>query len=181
VGTSAERAIANFHQRLKGGTTLDLLHQSLETLFRELVDGPDANAAWMLNAGDVGLLRSLDALTASAASATPAVGGATIAAHVDHVRYGLSLMNRWAQGEPNPWATADWTASWDRPTVDDQQWEALRQALATEARRWLEALRVPRDYSEMELNGVIASVGHLAYHLGAIRQIDRSVRGPAAR
>jgi hypothetical protein len=71
------------------------LHRSLETLFRELIDGPSANAAWMLNGEDVGLLRSLDKLTASAASAAPMAGGANIAAHVDHVRYGLSLMNRW--------------------------------------------------------------------------------------
>ena len=27
-----------------------------------------------------------------------------------------------------------------------------------------------RDYDEMELNGVIASVSHLAYHFGAIRR-----------
>jgi hypothetical protein len=166
---------------IEGYMTPSLLNKSLETLFRELVDGPDAHAAWMLNGGDVGLLRSLDALTASAASASPVAGGASIAAHVDHVRYGLSLMNRWAQGEPNPWATADWTASWRRSTVDDRQWEGLRQALGTEAHRWLEALRAPRDYSEMELNGVVASVGHLAYHVGAIRQIDRATRGPAAR
>jgi hypothetical protein len=63
----------------------------------------------------------------------------------------------------------------------DAEWAVLRQALGAESRTWLEALRAPRDYSEIELNGVIASVAHLAYHLGAIRQIDRSIRGPAAR
>lgn len=36
------------------------LPSTLQTLFRELLDGPDATAAWMLNAGDAGLLRSLD-------------------------------------------------------------------------------------------------------------------------
>ena len=159
----------------------DILHRSLETLFRELIDGPDANAAWMLNTGDAGLLRSLDKLTASAASAAPVGGGATIAAHVDHVRYGLSLMNRWSQGEQDPWSTADWTASWNRSAVDDQEWAALRRALGTEARAWLATLRAPREYSEFELNGVIASVAHLAYHLGAMRQIDRSIRGPLAQ
>jgi hypothetical protein len=159
----------------------DPLHRSLGTLFRELIDGPDVNAAWMLNGGDAGLLRSLDMLTASAASAAPAAGGASIAAHVDHVRYGLSLMNRWSQGEHDPWSTADWTASWNRSAVTDQEWAALRRALGTEARTWLRTLGAPRDYSEMELNGVIASVAHLAYHLGAIRQIDRSIRGPLAR
>lgn len=156
-------------------------HPSLETLFRELIDGADTNAAWILNGGDAGLLRSLDNLTASAASATPEAGGASIAAHIEHVRYGLSLMNRWSQGERDPWSTADWTASWKRLVVNDQEWLALRQALEAEARTWLETLREPRDYSQIELNGVIASVAHLAYHLGAIRQIDRSIRGPLAR
>ena len=28
------------------------VRRSLETLFRELLDGPDANAAWMLNGQD---------------------------------------------------------------------------------------------------------------------------------
>ena len=158
----------------------NVLHRSLETLFRELIDGPDAAAAWMLNSGDIGLLRSLDKLTAEAASSAPVVGAASIAAHVDHVRYGLSLMNRWSQGERDPWSTAEWTASWRRSTVNDQEWSTLRQALATEARTWLETLRSPRDYDEMELNGVIASVAHLSYHFGAIRQIDRSIRGPLA-
>jgi hypothetical protein len=156
------------------------LQRSLETLFHELIDGPDAAAAWMLNGGDEGLLRSLDKLTAEAASAAPVAGAASIAAHVDHLRYGLSLMNRWSGGERDPWSTADWTASWRRSVVRDHEWAALRQALAAEARAWLEALRSPRDYDEMELNGVIASIAHLAYHLGAIRQIDRSIRGPLA-
>jgi len=158
----------------------DLLAASLDTLFRELIDGPAAEAAYMLNGGDAGLLRSLDRLDARHASAIQPGGGASIAAHVDHVRYGLSLMNRWGRGEKNPWATADWAESWRRSDVTDESWAALRSALATEARAWLEALRVPRDYSPIELNGVISSIAHLAYHLGAIRQIDRSIRGPAA-
>ena len=157
------------------------LNRSLETLFRELIDGPDPNAAWMLNHGDAGLLRSLDKLTASAASTSPAAGGASIAAHVDHLRYGLSLMNRWSQGEDDPWSTADWTASWNRSKVNDEEWAALRQKLGVEARTWLETLGTPRDYTEARLNDAIGTVAHLAYHLGAIRQIDRSIRGPLAQ
>lgn len=156
------------------------LHRSLETLFRELIDGPDANAAWVLNGGDVGLLRSVETLTASTASAAPMSGGATIAAHLDHVRYGLSLLNRWSHGEQDPWSKADWTASWKRSAVNDREWAELQQQLGAEARTWLETLRAPRDYSERELNDVLASVAHLAYHFGAIRQIDRSIRGPSA-
>jgi hypothetical protein len=150
---------------------------TLSTLLGELVDGPPGAAAYMLNRGDPGLLRSLDALTARDASAAVA-GGAPVAAHVDHLRYGLSLMNRWSAGE-NPFDGADWSASWRKTSVSDAEWQELRSALRTEAYRWLETLRGPRDVSVVELNGIVGSIAHLAYHLGAIRQINRAARGPA--
>lgn len=151
---------------------------SLTTLLSELVDGAPISGGYILNRGDPGILRSLDRLSAEAASAVHG-GGASIAAHTDHVRYGLSLMNRWASGE-DPFSDADWGSSWRRTTVDERAWERLRAELRDEAHRWLDALRTPRDLGEVELNGVIGSVAHLAYHVGAIRQIDRTARGPAA-
>jgi hypothetical protein len=151
--------------------TRELSH-SLTALFAELVDGAPTEAAYMLNRGDPGLLRSLDRLSASAASPK-------IAAHVDHVRYGLSLMNRWASGEPNPFATADWGAAWRTTRVSDAEWAKLRAELRDEAHRWLAALAIPREVDNAALNGMIGSIAHLAYHLGAIRQIDQSTRGPA--
>ena len=156
------------------------LHASLSTLFGELIDGPPADEAYMLNAGDPGLLRSLEALSAEAASRPAAPGAASIAAHVDHVCYGLELLNRWSGGEANPWATADWTASWRRTSVTEAEWDALRAQLREHCRRWHAALQTPRTLSRLELNGVISSIAHLAYHLGAIRQIDRSTGGPQA-
>jgi hypothetical protein len=149
---------------------------TLATLFAELVDGPPGADAYMLNRGDKGLLRSLEALSAREASASHE-GGATIAAHVDHLRYGLSLMNRWSEGE-NPFDTADWGASWRRTSVTDAEWRELQAQLAAETHRWLAALRTPRDVNEIELNGIVGSIAHLAYHLGAIRQITRGARGP---
>lgn len=160
-------------------TTPDL-HASLSLLFAELIDGPSPDGAYMLNGGDAGLLRSLDRLSATAASTHSAAGGASIAAHVDHVCYGLDLMNRWSGGEANPWSSADWTASWRRTDVTETEWAALRQRLRDTTRRWRTALETPREMSALELNGVISSIAHLAYHLGAIRQIDRSIQGPKA-
>jgi hypothetical protein len=156
------------------------LHASLALLFTELVDGPPRDAAYMLNAGDRGLLRSLDQLSAASASRSAMPGSASIAAHVDHLCYGIYLMNRWSAGEADPWSSADWTASWRRTAVSEPEWQELRERLAEETRRWRGALEIPRELSPMELNGVIASVAHLAYHLGAIRQIDRSIQGPKA-
>jgi hypothetical protein len=133
-----------------------------------------------LNPGDEGLLRSLDKLSAAAASRQPSNGGASIAAHVDHLRYGLSLMNRWSRGE-QPFDDADYSASWRRVTVTDEEWTALRRELEEEIEQWLSALERPRPANDFDLTSVIASVVHVAYHLGAIRQVDRATRGPAAR
>jgi hypothetical protein len=152
------------------------LSNTLATLFSELVHGAGSRG-YMLNPGDPGLLASLDRLSAAAASA-PTPAGSSIAAHVDHLRYGLSLMNQWSAGG-NPFDHADWSASWTRLRVNEAEWRTLRDQLRGEASRWLEALRVPRDVSEMELNDVVGSVAHLAYHLGAVRQIDRASRGPS--
>ena len=154
------------------------ISRSLTTLFRELTYGAPETGAYVLNRGDVGLLRALDRLSAEAASREHG-GGSSIAAHVEHVRYGLSLLNRWAGGE-NPFADADWAASWERTEVSDAEWPQLRAALRQEVDAWLATLGTARDVVDMELNGMIGSIAHLAYHLGAMRQMDRSLRGPEA-
>ena len=125
----------------------------------------------------MGLLRSLDKLSADDASRS-VNDGATIAAHAQHVRYGLSLMNRWANEGGNPFADAKWDEAWKTSDVDATEWENIRNGLREEAHRWLQALSSPRDVTDVELAGMVASIAHLAYHLGAIRQIDRQARGP---
>ena len=107
----------------------------LPTIFHELVHGsPDPKArTYVLNQGDRGLLASLDKLSAAAASATH--GGASIAAHVDHLRYGFMLFNRWADGSPPPWPDMDWTLSWKLTTVSDVEWQRLRSDLRRRAAR----------------------------------------------
>lgn len=156
----------------------DDLHRSLRVLFSEVVRGAPEAGAFVLNPGDAGLLVSLDGLSAAAASAS-ASGGGTIAAHADHLRYGLSLLNRWAAGE-NPFDEADWEASWRLSSVSEDEWSAVREGLRAELERWEAALQEPREVAGAELDGVIASIVHLAYHMGAIRQIDPRARGPKA-
>jgi hypothetical protein len=157
------------------------LGPALAALLVELVDGPPGQEAYMLNPGDPGLLRSLAPIPWTTAAAPAKDGGAPIARHVDHVLYGLSLMNRWAAGEPNPFATADWATSWKRNVTSEAEWERLRGDLSDEAHRWIEAVESLGDAAPLDpvaFRGVIASVAHLAYHLGAVRQIDARTRGP---
>lgn len=154
------------------------LSPALGRLFSELVDGAtDRGDAFILNTGDAGLLRSLDKLSPADASRS-ANEGATIAAHAQHLRYGLSLMNRWAEEGGNPFADATWAEAWKTSSVGPDQWSEIRHGLREEAQRWLKTLNTPREVSDVELPGMIASIAHLAYHLGAIRQITKDARGP---
>lgn len=157
--------------------TIDI-NATLTALFSELVDGANVpGGAYILNSGDLGLLRSLDKLSAADASRS-VHGGATIAAHAQHVRYGLSLMNRWASDGGDPFADAFWEEAWTISAVNDAEWTEIRNGLRVEAHRWLQTLGAVRDVSTEELNGMFGSIGHLAYHLGAIRQIGATARGP---
>ena len=149
----------------------------LARLFSELADGAAASGAFILNTGDIGLLHSLDKI--SAADASRSVNdGATIAAHAQHLRYGLSLMNRWAEDGGDPFADPAWDQAWTTTSVDVTGWERIREGLRHEAERWRQALQSRRDITDADLAGLIASIAHVAYHLGAIRQIDRHARGP---
>jgi hypothetical protein len=151
---------------------------TLSRLFAELIDGTSGKTgAFILNSGDVGLLRSLDKLSAADASRSTN-GGATTAAHAQHLRYGLSLMNRWATEGGNPFADATWDEAWKVSDVDEAAWDEIRRGLRDEAHRWLKALGADRSVADVEFTGMIASVAHLAYHLGAIRQINKDTRGP---
>src|ERR1051326_7014239 len=128
--------------------TTTTLATVLASLFAELVDGARGrSAAFILNSGDVGLLRSLDALDAAQASQS-VNGGATIAAHAQHLRYGLSLMNRWAAGGGDPFSDAKWDEAWKTSAVDEEAWRGIRDGLRDEAHRWLQALRTPRTVAD---------------------------------
>jgi len=154
--------------------------KALGILLNDLISGSSSSGSWVLNSEDPGLLKSLDALTGEQASKVSGSGGSSIAAHVDHLRYGFQLLNQWSAGDEQALADADFSAAWRRNTVSQEEWVTLREDLAREALAWLKSL----EHSKNGGPGVdarIASVVHLAYHVGAIRQIDRALCGPRAR
>ena len=94
-----------------------------------------------------------------------------------HLRYGLGLINRWALGE-DPYGDATWSESWRRQQVNDAEWAELVSGLEHEIRNWQKAMALPRPQEGAVLRETIGSVVHLAYHLGAIRQLDAAAAGP---
>ncbi|MEW4562136.1 hypothetical protein AB1K70_06400 [Bremerella sp. JC770] len=156
-----------------------VLVDALDNLLREIVDGPPDDWAFILNAGDPGLVKQLEMIDAHTASQPSPSGRSTIAAHVDHVWYSIHLLNRWSDGEANPWATADWEASWQHREVTPVQWTELREKLQRECQAWRKHVKSRESWEPIEASATLASMGHLAYHLGAIRQILHSVTGKA--
>lgn len=154
-----------------------IFQRALSNMLTEIFDGPPGQEAFVLNPGDLGLLRQLDAIDASAASRRPMPGKTTIAAHVDHLHFGLTILNRWAAGEANPWAGADWNGSWQRGMVTEEQWRTLRDALRQEADKWRKVVATRSTWDDLNAAAALSTVAHTAYHFGAIRQILAGLNG----
>jgi hypothetical protein len=149
----------------------NVFHRAVSKLLTEIFDGPPGAEAYVLNPGDAGLLRQLDTISAAIASRTAIPGKPSIASHVDHLHFGLSLLTRWLSGEENPWADADWGGSWRRGKVSDAEWRALRDGLREKANAWRTATAARTEWDDITAAGALSTIAHTAYHLGAIRQI----------
>src|SRR5947208_8530015 len=103
-------------------TTDSVFQRALSNMLTEIFAGPPGEEAYVLNPGDPGLLRQLDSIDATAASSQQIIGTTTIASHVDHLHYGLDMLNRWVSGDENPWAGTDPNASWQRTNVTEERW-----------------------------------------------------------
>ena len=156
--------------------TDSIFQRAVSKLLVEVFNGPPGDEAYILNPGDPGLHQQLETISAATASEQPIPGKPSIASHVDHVHYGLSLLTRWLAGEENPWADADWNASWRRNAVTDDQWGILRQNLREKADTWQNAVSRRTEWDDLNAAGALSTIAHTAYHLGSIRQIRAAAR-----
>jgi hypothetical protein len=148
-----------------------IFQRAVSKLLTEIFDGPPGTEAYILNPGDSGLLGQLETISAATASKQAITGKPSIAAHVDHVHFGMSLLTRWISGEENPWADADWSGAWKRNTVTEEQWRTLRDNLRRESDTWRKAVTTRTQWDDITAAGALSTIAHTAYHLGAIRQI----------
>ena len=158
-------------------TTDSVFQQALSNMLTEIFNGPPGQEAYVINPGDPGLLRQLDSIDASTASKPLVPGRSTIAAHVDHLEFGLAILNRWMAGEANPWAGADWNGSWQRTTITEERWSTLRAKFRREAETWRQVVAARTTWDGMAAAAALSTAAHTAYHLGAIRQILAGVQG----
>ncbi len=159
----------------RGSMNADEVASSLAGLFTEAYEGADSS--FFSDGGKGGLLGTLDGLTAAAASLSAAPDGLTIAAHAEHLRWSLANLNATVKGAPwNP----NWSESWRVRQLDPAAWDDLRADLRREYRVTLETMR-NLDLAHLEpmiFTGVVATIAHGAYHLGAIRATLNAVKHP---
>lgn len=128
------------------------------------------------NEPDCGVFGTLDALTAEQASTPLQEDGATAASQAHHLRFSLDVSIRWLRGEHQK---ADWARSWEVRRVDDAAWTELRDQLRRAYDEFVVMVHQRPMDSEL-LAGLVGTVAHAAYHLGALRQITRQALAGAA-
>jgi hypothetical protein len=138
-------------------------------ILAEAYAGPanPASTHFLNNEPDCGVFGTLDRLPAAAASTPPGPGRPTVAAHAEHLRFSLDVSNHWLRGTP---VKADWPASWAVQAVDEAEWLRLRERLRDEYAQFLELIDARPEVDEELLAGIVGTVAHAAYHLGALRQ-----------
>lgn len=147
-------------------------------IFAEAWTGPadPRSTNFVDNVPDCGVFGTLDRLSAVAASTPPAPGRSTAAAHAEHLRFSLDVSTRWLRGDS---AKADWSRSWAVQSVDDKEWTHLRERLREVYAQFVELIEARPEMDEELLAGIVGTVAHAAYHLGALRQLALAAAPPA--
>ena len=115
------------------------------------------------------LLETLEMISAEQASRPVSPAGATIAAHVDHIRFYLDVLEGCIQRRT--FGTVDWQESWQLREVSPAEWQALRTQLRATYQRVLTTMRSLDTWQgEDDIGASLAILAHTACHLGAIRQ-----------
>jgi hypothetical protein len=147
---------------------------ALVQLFREAFEGkPDDQPYTWFVEGKEGIFDALDSLTAEVASRSPSARCATIAAHTFHIRFALAGANAYISGrEPS----GSWESSWEKQTVTDQEWTELTGSVRREYEAYLAWLSGGPEWPGADtVTGTLALLPHMAFHLGAIRQLIKVV------
>jgi hypothetical protein len=139
-------------------------------LFNELYEGVKSDESWVIDAkpGD-GFIRVIQSLDAEQASTPLVKYGSTIAAHTEHLRWSLNFALEFLKGNT---PSCNWSESWRIHQVNTLEWETLTGDLKNACNLIKSEIETNEDWSNPFLvKGTIALVPHIAYHLGAVKQI----------
>ena len=146
--------------------------QAVAYLLRETFEGsPDGQGSAYLDRG-VGVFRTLGEVTAAEASYE--FHGTTVAAQTEHAKFYLDRICEFMNGRSE---RVNWDDSWLIETVNEKEWEALRESTRKSYESTLRCLNSIADWSEENVGMALGMIAHTAYHLGAVRQIVKKAGG----
>jgi hypothetical protein len=145
--------------------------EALVYLLRETFEGsPEGQPSAYLDRG-VGLFNTLHSITAEQVSRE--FDGTTIAAQTEHAKFYLDRLCEFINGRTE---RVNWEDSWLIETVNDEEWTALRSSVKTAYENALKCLAGVDSWDTRKAGMAMGLIAHSAYHLGAIRQLAKSVK-----
>ena len=138
-------------------------------ILRETFEGsPEGQGSAYLDHG-IGIIPTIAELSAETASTF--VNGTTIAAHTEHAKFYLDRLVEFLNGRIEK---VNWDDSWLIETVNDTEWDALRETVNKTYENVLRCFADIEAWDQNNIGEAVAMIAHTAYHLGAIRQIAKS-------
>ena len=147
-----------------------ILEQVVELLRETFEGGLPRLGTQYLDHGS-GIRATLGRITAEQASRR-LDGRPSIAAHARHMNFQLRATSEWIQGDHSK---RDWLASFEPQAVTAEEWARLKQDFEASRTELVRVLRSLTRERFVEEGAGFGAVAHLAYHLGAIRQLMHRV------
>jgi hypothetical protein len=148
----------------------DYFVKSLAYLLRETFEGsPEGQPSAYLDRG-ISIFNTLDDL--SAAQVSQKMNGTSIVAQTEHAKFYLDRICEFIGGRTEK---VNWEDGWLIEDVTSEEWEALRGTVRKSYENALRCVAEQQDWSEDAVGMAMGMLAHTAYHLGAIRQLAKSV------
>ncbi len=148
-------------------------------VLKEAFAGGDAGAGTSFlddtkadGSGNHGLFAVLASLNAAQASDLTVLGS-SIVSHTAHTAFHIEATLRFASGDRSP---NDWQASFEPRVVSDADWLVQQQRLQDAYSSIVALAHNTAIWDEHSAVGMMATLAHVSYHLGAVRQILKLAR-----
>lgn len=142
--------------------TAFLLHETFE-------GSPEGQPSAFLDRG-VGFLNTLSDLSAEQVSRD--FSGTTIAAQTEHAKFYLDRLCEFIGGRSE---RVNWEDSWLIETVNDSEWDALRSTVRRSYENAVKCVAGTSEWDARKVGMAMGLIAHSAYHLGAVRQIAKTL------
>ncbi len=144
--------------------------QALSILFRETFEGMPTPEEHVFLDHNAGIFTTLGVINAERASTE--INSSTIAAHSEHTRFYLELLDNYLNKD---FRILDFKQSWRTKTVGEDEWDALRENMSKIYRKAGETFDKKDDWATDTITVAMGIVAHTAYHLGSIRQMAKNL------